>query len=272
MRQQVSWLIVVVSCLASHAQAEDVECIYERRVEDYTSDPNDAYDNECGVCTTVAGSGRRLQDGTDQTQTLYITEQEDYEQFMPGDKLFLEVDAMDEDEGPLSQADLPDQLGHAQPCWKQSWHKAWKQAAARLSDNGGWKTWKDKSWKDKPWKVAMKDTITGFADSYPVKVKKVKHVVPSDDTRRLRELQAADPKRRQRQLQAADAFPPKDLISIRPTYTDLGGPDYCDYDCVYQSMWGTPVHTTNTYQPSYVGYSGNLSRFLHESSFGRLRW
>ena len=112
----------------------------------------------------------------------------------------------------------------------------------------------------------MKDTIAAFADSYPVKVRKVKHVVPSDDTRRLRELQAADPKRRQRQLQAADAFPPKDLISIRPTYTDLGGPDYCDYACVYESMWGTPI------QPSYVGYSGNLSRFLHESSFGRLRW
>ena len=29
----------------------------------------------------------------------------------------------------------------------------------------------------------MKDAITAFADSYPVKVKKVKHVVPSDDTR-----------------------------------------------------------------------------------------
>ena len=158
-QQQVSWLIVVVSCLASHAQAEDVECIYERRVEDYTSDPNDAYDNEYGVCTTVAGSGRRLQDGTDQTQTLYITEQEDYEQFMPGDKLFLEVDPQDEDEDPLSQADLPDQNGHAQPAWKQCWHKAWKQAAARLSDNGGWKTWKDKSWKDKSWKVTMKDLI-----------------------------------------------------------------------------------------------------------------
>ena len=165
MRRHVSWLIVLVSLLVSQTQAEDVECMYERRVEDYTADPNDAYDNEYGVCTTVAGSGRRLQDGTDQTQirdkTLYITEQDDYEQFMPGDKLFLEVDAMDEDEDPLSQADLPDQLGHAQPAWKQCWHKAWKQAAARLSDNGGWKTWKDKSWKDKSWKVGMKDlTLT----------------------------------------------------------------------------------------------------------------
>ena len=121
---------------------------------------------------------------------------DDYEQFMPGDKLFLEVDAMDEDEDPLSQADLPDQLGHAQPAWKQCWHKAWKQAAARLSDNGGWKTWKDKSWKDKPDKVAMMDAIAAFADSYPVKVRKVKHVVPSEDTRRLRQLQAADPTRR----------------------------------------------------------------------------
>ena len=37
-----SWLIVVVvSCLASHVRAEDVECVYERRVEDYMDDPND---------------------------------------------------------------------------------------------------------------------------------------------------------------------------------------------------------------------------------------
>ena len=75
MRQRhVSWLIVLVSRLVSQAQAEDVECMYERRVEDYTSDPNDAYDNEYGVCTTVAGSGHRLSDGTDQVRTLYITE------------------------------------------------------------------------------------------------------------------------------------------------------------------------------------------------------
>merc|ERR1712166_858360 len=31
-------------------------------------------------------------------------------------------------------------------------------------------------------------------------------------------------------------------------------------------MWGT------NNLPSYGGYSGNISRFLHESSFGRLRW
>ena len=79
-QQQVSWLIVVVSCLASLARAEDVECMYERRVEDFTAttDPDDAYDNEYGVCTTVAGSGRRLADGTgEQPKTLYITEPED---------------------------------------------------------------------------------------------------------------------------------------------------------------------------------------------------
>ena len=62
-----SWLIVVVvSCLASHVRAEDVECMYERRVEDYMDDPNDTYDNEYGVCTTVASSG--------QTKTYYLTE------------------------------------------------------------------------------------------------------------------------------------------------------------------------------------------------------
>ena len=141
MRQRhVSWLIVVVSCLASHARAEDVECMYERRVEDFTSDPDDAYDNEYGVCTTVAGSGRRLADGTDQTKTLYITEQDDYEQFLPGDKLFLEVDAMGEDEDPLSLAGLPDRNGHAQPAWKQNWHKAIAKATTKLAD----KSWKDK--------------------------------------------------------------------------------------------------------------------------------
>ena len=90
------------------------------------------------------------------------------------------------------------------------------------------------------------------SDSYPVRIKAVKHVVPSDDARR------------RRQLDAADAFPPKDLISIRATYSDVGGPDYCDYNCVYESMWGTPTNA--------VGYAGNLSRFLHDSSFGRLRW
>ena len=92
-------------------------------------------------------------------------------------------------------------------------------------------------------------------DSHAVKVKEVKHVVPvvpSDEARR-------------RQLDAADAFPQKDLISILATYSDIGGPDY-DSNYVYQNMWGTPN------QPSNVGYSGNLSRFLHESSFGRLRW
>ena len=66
------------------------------------------------------------------------------------------------------------------------------------------------------------------SDSYPVRVKAVKHVVPSDDARR------------RRQLDAADAFPPKDLISIRATYSDVGGPDYCDYDCVTNDMWYAP--------------------------------
>ena len=111
---------------------------------------------------------------------------------MPGDQLFLDVDAMGDDEDPLSQADLPDQLGHAQPAWKQCWHKAIAKALAKLAD----KSWKDKSWKDKSDKDAMKDAIAAFADSYPVKVRKVKHVVPSEDTRRLRQLQTADPTRR----------------------------------------------------------------------------
>ncbi len=65
------------------------------------------------------------------------------------------------------------------------------------------------------------------ADSYAVKVKAVKHVepaVPSDEAWR------------RRQLDAADAFPPKDVISIRVTYSDVGGPDYCDYDCVEKNM------------------------------------
>ena len=50
--------------------------------------------------------------------------------------------------------------------------------------------WKDKEdkWQDK---MSMKDAIAASSDAYPVKVKKVKHVVPSDDTRRLRELQGA---------------------------------------------------------------------------------
>ena len=121
---------------------------------------------------------------------------DDYEQFMPGDKLFLDVDAMGDDEDPLgqvgaSQADLPDPR-HAQPAWKQCWRKALAKARVKLAD----KSWKDKSWKDKPDKVAMMDAIAAFADSYPVKVRKVKHVVPSEDTRRLRQLQAADPTRR----------------------------------------------------------------------------
>ena len=45
---------------------EDVECTFEHLVEDYMEDPNDTYDYEYGVCTTVAGSGR--------TKTLYLTE------------------------------------------------------------------------------------------------------------------------------------------------------------------------------------------------------
>ena len=45
---------------------EDVECMFEHLVEDYMEDPNDTYDREYGVCTTVAGSG--------QTKTLYLTE------------------------------------------------------------------------------------------------------------------------------------------------------------------------------------------------------
>ena len=40
--------------------------MYEHLVEDYTEDPNDTYDYEYGVCTTVAGSG--------QTKTFYFTE------------------------------------------------------------------------------------------------------------------------------------------------------------------------------------------------------
>ena len=43
-----------------------VECMYEHLVEDYAEDPNDTYDYEYGVCTTVAGSG--------QTKTFYLTE------------------------------------------------------------------------------------------------------------------------------------------------------------------------------------------------------
>ena len=205
-----SWLIVVVvSCLASHVRAEDVECVYERRVEDYMDDPNDTYDNEYGVCTTVAGSGRRLADGTYHPKTLYIPDEGDYEQFTPGDRLFLDVDPKEDDADvePLSQYD---RLGHARPAWTQ------------FSSN----------------------------DSYAVRVKAVKHIVPSDAARR--------------QLHLGDAFPPKDLISIRATYSDVGGPDYCDYNCVYQNTWGTPTQA--------VGYAGNLSRFLHDSSFGRLRW
>ena len=45
---------------------EDVECTFEHLVEDYMEDPNDTYDREYGVCTTVAGSG--------QTKTFYFTE------------------------------------------------------------------------------------------------------------------------------------------------------------------------------------------------------
>jgi hypothetical protein len=176
--------------------------MFERRVEMYNmDDPNDTYHNEYGVCTTVAGSGR--------TKTLYIPDEEDYEQFITRDRLFLEVERKGDEGEPLLQYDL---LGHAQPAWTQ------------FSSN----------------------------DSYPVKVKAVKHVVPPDGDRR------------RRHLDAADAFPPKDLISIRATYSDVGGPDYCDLDCVYQNMWGTPTKA--------VGYAGNVSRFLHDSSFGRLRW
>ena len=40
--------------------------MFEHLVEDYMEDPNDTYDREYGVCTTVAGSGR--------TKTLYLTE------------------------------------------------------------------------------------------------------------------------------------------------------------------------------------------------------
>ena len=95
------------------------------------------------------------------------------------------------------------------------------------------------------------------SDSYVVvKVKAVTPVVP---------VVPSDDDRRRRQLDAADAFPQKDLISILATYSDSGGPDY-DSDYVYQNMWGTNNH------PSYGSYSGNISRFLHESSFGRLRW
>ena len=43
-----------------------VECIFEHLVEDYTEDPNDTYDYEYGVCTTVAGSG--------QTKIFYLPE------------------------------------------------------------------------------------------------------------------------------------------------------------------------------------------------------
>ena len=64
--------------------------------------------------------------------------------------------------------------------------------------------------------------------SYAVKVKEVKHVDPAVP---------ADEASRQGQLVAADAFPQKDLISIRATYSDIGGPDYCDYDCVKNNMW-----------------------------------
>ena len=46
--------------------AEDVECMHEHLVEDYTEDPNDTYDREHGACTTVAGSG--------QTKTFYFTD------------------------------------------------------------------------------------------------------------------------------------------------------------------------------------------------------
>jgi len=65
-------------------------------------------------------------------------------------------------------------------------------------------------------------------DSYAVKIKAVKLVVPAVP---------ADEASRQGQLVAADAFPQKDLISIRATYSDIGGPDYCDYDCVKNNMW-----------------------------------
>ena len=65
------------------------------------------------------------------------------------------------------------------------------------------------------------------SDSHVVKVKAVKHVDPAV---------RSDEAWRRRQLDAADAFPPKDLISIRVTYSDVGGPDYCDYDCVEKNM------------------------------------
>ena len=43
-----------------------VECMYEHLVEDYTEDPNDPYEHEYGVCTTLAGSG--------QTKIFYLPE------------------------------------------------------------------------------------------------------------------------------------------------------------------------------------------------------
>ena len=41
--------------------------MFEHLVEDYMEDPNDTYDREYGVCTTVA-------DGSGRTKTLYLTE------------------------------------------------------------------------------------------------------------------------------------------------------------------------------------------------------
>ena len=46
----------VASLLICCAQAKDVKCRFELRVEDYTSNQADPYTNEYGVCKTVAGS------------------------------------------------------------------------------------------------------------------------------------------------------------------------------------------------------------------------
>ena len=150
---------------------------------------------------------------------------------MPGDTLFLEVDAKgDEVETLLA---IP---GHEQPAWMQCWRNAKEKATTSTSPPAPphphhhhhlantspppppppphhhrlhlttttspppphhlfkalpklvrWKDKEDK-WQDK---MSMKEAIAASSDAYPVKVKKVKHVVPSDDTRRLRELQGA---------------------------------------------------------------------------------
>ena len=92
---------------------------------------------------------------------------------MPGDTLFLEVDAKGDEVDPLSATPW-----HEKPAWNQCWKKAIVKALAKQLGQPG---------------MSMKDAIAASSDAYPVKVKKVKHVVPSDDTRRLRELQGAQP-------------------------------------------------------------------------------